>query len=166
MNLNTSVKEQHLLKITNNNVVILGVGDEYIIDANYSGQLPSQDWTDNEYKLSYFTEDVDLNEFYFHFVNNYPFWLKSGDSSVRGEIYYYVHKILLSKYKLERLSLGLGEIEDIDWDQPIVTGFYPSMTHPNGLLFPSRPANTHVPVFKYKFLEVFRGKKKFLYFIS
>jgi hypothetical protein len=134
----------------------LGIGEEYTIRANYTGTFPSQE-QDDEYELSYFREDVGLNEFYFYFTCNSPFWMEGNKHNVkkgiRGELYYYVHKMLLNRYKLERLSHGIREMEDINWQEPIVTGYYPRMTHFNGIQLPIRETNAHIPIQKYKYLE-------------
>lgn len=50
--------------------------------------------------------------------------------------------------------MGLGRIEDIDWEQEIGTGYRSKMTHLNGWPVPDREPGARVPVSKYKFLEV------------
>lgn len=73
---------------------------------------------------------------------------------IRGEVYFFGHKQLLARYYLERLSHDMGEIESIDWHEPIVTGYYPTMNHPNGLPFPHRHSWTHVPHHKFDLVHV------------
>ncbi|XP_043278884.1 larval serum protein 1 alpha chain-like [Venturia canescens] len=132
-----------------------GVND-IVINANYSGWYMSHDYHSEE-KLTYFTEDVGLNSFYFYFKHEFPFWISSTDlqlpTNLRGEVYFYGHKTLLTRYYLERLSNGLGEIEYIDWHKPIVPGFHPSIVHPNGLPFPHRPSWSEIPVYKYPYVH-------------
>ena len=98
--------------------------------ANYSGWYLTNDH-DSEWKLNYFTEDISMNAFYFYINAMYPTWMKSEKynllTEVRGESYYYLHKQIMARYNLERLSHDLGEVEYIDWDKPIVTGYYPSI---------------------------------------
>ncbi|XP_022917064.1 hexamerin-like [Onthophagus taurus] len=112
----------------------------YTIESNYSG------WYMNlhpEQSLSYFTEDVGLNSFYYYYHINYPFWMDGDEFNLkkdnRGEIFYFIHQQLLARYYLERLSNGFGEIEKLHYDDIIKTGYYPSLHYPNGLDFPSRP---------------------------
>ncbi|OXU27273.1 hypothetical protein TSAR_013577 [Trichomalopsis sarcophagae] len=134
---------------------IEGVGDEYVIEANHTSHAES---TDSQ--LNYFRDDVGLNQFYFQLHNQLPFWLSCEEKNcngipkhLRGELYYHVHKTLLARYELERLSLGLGRVEDIDWEQGISTGYRSGMTHPNGWPVPDREPGARLPVSKYKFLE-------------
>ncbi|XP_034944552.1 uncharacterized protein [Chelonus insularis] len=126
-------------------------GGDVIIHSNYSGWYLTHEHTDE--KLNYFTEDVGLNSYYFTFVHDYPHWMDSEthhlQKEVRGELYYYGHKQLLGRYYLERLSNDMGEIEMIDWHEPIITGYYPSIHHANGLPFPHRHSYSHVPHHKY-----------------
>lgn len=140
-------------------IFYIGVLDQFTIEANYTEDEPSQE-SSFESRMSYFLEDVGLNEFYFHSSLSSGFWLLNDElqihsKNLRGEFYYYHHKWLLSRYKLERQSLNLGEIEDIDWEQPIATGYRPSMIHFNGLLFPVRESNAKLSSYKYGYLEVY-----------
>lgn len=127
-----------------------------MIHANYSGWYMSHGYNSEEV-LSYFTEDVGLNAYYFFAKQERPFWMGSAEYNMnkdtRGERYYYVHKNLLARYYLERLSNGLGEIEEINWQGPIQTGFHPTIVHPTGLPFPHRPAGAHVPQYKWKYVN-------------
>lgn len=41
---------------------------------------------------------------------------------------------------MERLSNGHGSIHVFDWEEPIKTGYVPTMRYSNGLEFPTRPA--------------------------
>ena len=129
----------------------------YLLTANYTGWYLTHDH-DSEWKLNYFTEDIGMNSLYFFFNAMYPMWMSSEKynfiKDVRGELYYYIHKQLLARYYMERLSNDMGELEYIDWEKPIVTGYYPSMVHPTGLPFPQRPTWSTVPMHKYKYLEV------------
>lgn len=111
-----------------------------------------------EEKLSYFTEDIGLNCFYFLLSHDFPFWMNSEEyhlqKEVRGEMYYFIHKQLLARYYLERLSNDLGEIEAFDWHEPIGPGYYPTINHPNGLPFPHRDSYSRIPVYKYDLVHV------------
>lgn len=59
----------------------------------------------------------------------------------RGEQFYFINQQILARLYLERLSNGLGEIPNIDLNNPVQSGYYPSLTYPNGLQFPIRPDN-------------------------
>lgn len=117
----------------------------YTINSNYSGWYLN---LNSEQALSYFTEDIGINAFYYYFNIYYPSWLPNDQyykkNDRRGEQFYYVHQQLLARYYLERLSNGFGEIKNFDYDYPIETGFYPSLRYPNGLEFPERPSNVHL----------------------
>lgn len=119
-------------------VIILFVG--HTIKSNYSGRYLN---LDPEQSLSYFTEDIGINSFYYYYNIYRPIWMSNEDfhlnSYHRGEEFYYMIQQLLARYYLERLSNDFGEIGTIDYDRPIKTGYYPSMRYPNGMEFPERP---------------------------
>ncbi|XP_060804780.1 arylphorin-like [Amyelois transitella] len=96
---------------------------------NYSDAMS---YENNEHRLAYFTEDIGWNSFYYYFHTIMPFW-SSGEAwgpykERRGEIYYYFYQQLLSRYYLERLSNGLGEIPKFSWFAPLKVGYYPYLT--------------------------------------
>ncbi|KZC07220.1 Hexamerin [Dufourea novaeangliae] len=120
--------------------------DYFILPTNYST------WYQNkEHELSYLTEDIGLNAFYFLVNNEFPTQVSSEmmpQSKLfgsRGEFYFFVHKQLLNRYLLERLTNGLNEIEYISMHQPIVTGYNPIMHLPNGLPLAHRDVDAVVP---------------------
>ena len=117
----------------------------YTIHANYSG------WYMNvhpEQSMTYFTEDVDINANYYYFHIYAPFWMPqyelSYHSQFRGELFYYFHQQRLARYYLERLSNDFGEIPHFEYEYPIETGYYPSLTYTNGMHFPTRPNHAHL----------------------
>lgn len=73
---------------------------------------------------------------------DYYAWLGGDEFGLnkdrRGEFYLYEIRQLLSRYYLERLSNGLGEIPEINFNHEIETGYYPSLTFFNGVNFPTR----------------------------
>lgn len=79
----------------------VGGVDYFVIPANYSGWYLTRDDVP-EQKLSYFTEDVGLNSFYFLMNHNYPSFMSSKTynllGSARGEYYFFTHKQLLTRY--------------------------------------------------------------------
>lgn len=131
----------------------------YVIPANYSG------WYLNlhpEQALSYYTEDVGMNAYYYYFNIYYPFWMTNEEfyykNERRGEQYYYVHQQILARFYMERLSNDYDQINHFDYDYPIETGFYPSLRYHNGLEFPARPSNAHL------FKNFNNGEQSFHYF--
>ncbi|XP_055611934.1 hexamerin-1.1-like [Uranotaenia lowii] len=117
------------------------VGDVYtgVVHNNYTGWYIH---TNPEQKISYFTEDIGLNTYYYYFHIDYPFWLGGKEFGLykdrRGELYLYEHQQLLARYYLERLSNDLGHIPEFSWYYPIKTGYYPDMQYYNGHTFPDR----------------------------
>lgn len=118
----------------------------FTIDANYTGWYMNNNPTMRD--MAYFTEDVDMNALYFYFNMDYPFWMSGEeyglDKDRRGELFYWFHQQILAKYYLERLSNNHGSIHIFDWEEPIKTGFVPTMRYHNGLEFPTRPAWIHL----------------------
>nr|AVC68643.1 arylphorin subunit b [Spodoptera exigua] len=100
----------------------------YVFYANYSNSLS---YPNKEQKLSYFTEDIGLNSYYFYFHSQMPFWWKSEKLSVLkdrlGEVFFYYYQQLLARYYLERLPHGLGEIPEFSWYSNFKSGYYPQL---------------------------------------
>ncbi|CAH4030070.1 basic juvenile hormone-suppressible protein 2-like [Pieris brassicae] len=121
--------------------------DVYIIDENvYDKRV----WLNDEDRLRYFTEDIDLNTYYYYFHIDYPFWMKDDVTTVkwmdrRWEMTLYVYQQILARYYLERLSNGLGEIPLLSWNKPIRKGYWPWLKLHNGLELPAR-WNDHIVV--------------------
>ncbi|XP_077294899.1 uncharacterized protein LOC143917289 [Arctopsyche grandis] len=116
------------------------VDKTFFFNSNYTGWYTK---TNDETAISYFTEDVGLNSYYFYFHADYPFWMHGDvyglNNDRRGEIFYYFYQQLMARYYMERLSNGLGEIPRFSWNWPIKTGFMSNLRFANGLDFPSRP---------------------------
>lgn len=117
------------------------VDDKYVvtIPANYTGQFVH---TNLEQRLSYFTEDIGLNSYYYYLHADYPFWMGGEEYGLykdrRGEFYMYMYQQILARYYLERLSNGLGKIPELSFYTPIKSGYYPALRYYNGDYFPSR----------------------------
>ncbi|CAD7081067.1 unnamed protein product [Hermetia illucens] len=113
-----------------NDVVILS---KYTDDINIMNE---------ESKLSYFTEDIGWNMYYYFFNLDYPYWLGGKDFNLykdkRGEQFLYMHQQLLARYYLERLSNKMGDIPEFSWYSKIKTGYDPHMKYYNGLPFTVR----------------------------
>ncbi|KPI97034.1 Arylphorin subunit alpha [Papilio xuthus] len=139
----------------------------YVYNTNYSNY-----WTygDEEYKLSYFTEDIGLNSYYYYFHSYFPFWLEGDFFTIwkdrRGEAYFYFYKQLIARYYLERLSNGLGEIPEFSWTKPIKTGYVPFLMY--YYPFVQRPAHYQIPyetnVQELQFLDAY--EKTFLQYLE
>ncbi|XP_045500192.1 arylphorin subunit alpha-like [Colias croceus] len=118
--------------------------DKYVFYVRYSNYFS---YTNEEHKISYFTEDIGLNAYYYYFHAFFPFWLESDVQPAlkdhRGEIYYYFYQQLLARYYLERLSNGIGEIPEFAWDKQIVSGYRPMMKYYNN--FVQRPKYYQIP---------------------
>jgi len=110
-----------------------------VIPANYTGYYVH---TNPEQKLSYFTEDIGLNSYYFYFHADYPFWMGGKEYNLykdrRGEFYLFQYQQFLARYYLERLSNDVGRIPEVSYYEPISTGYYPALRYYNGDSFPSR----------------------------
>uniref|UniRef100_A0A2M4AHT9 Putative hexamerin-1.1 n=1 Tax=Anopheles triannulatus TaxID=58253 RepID=A0A2M4AHT9_9DIPT len=111
--------------------------------SNYSSAFSTRFY--GEGSLSYFTEDVGLNAYYYYFMMDYAPFL-GGDTvglnkDRRGELYLYMHQQLLARYYLERNSNGLGPIQELTWESPIATGYYPMLSYWNGVPFRARENN-------------------------
>ncbi|XP_055324359.1 larval serum protein 1 alpha chain-like [Sitodiplosis mosellana] len=112
--------------------------NELIIESNYTGWNKR---SNPEQVLSYFTEDIGLNTWYFYLHADYPFWIDSKDSifkNRRGEVYLHTHAQLLARYYMERLSNGLGKIPQFSWRVPFRTGYNPALAYYKGSSFPVR----------------------------
>ncbi|KAJ8715018.1 hypothetical protein PYW08_004999 [Mythimna loreyi] len=123
---------------------IVKESDYYVYYANYSNSLA---YPNQEQKLSYFTEDIGLNAFYFYFHSHMPFWWKSEKLSIlkdrMGELFFYFYQQILARYSMERLSNGLGEIPEFSWYSNFKTGYYPQLTG-NYLPFAQRSNNYNI----------------------
>lgn len=86
-----------------------GVYSVYI-PSNYTGQYGRYN---EDQTISYFTEDIGLNAYYYYFHADYPFWMGGQEYNLykdrRGELFLFYHQQLLARYYLERISNGLGE---------------------------------------------------------
>jgi hypothetical protein len=118
--------------------------NNFVIQTNYTG---TNVHVNDEQRISYFTEDVGLNAYYYYFNIDYPFWLGGEDVNLkqdrRGEFYLHVHQQLLARYYLERLSNDLGQIPEFTWWTPIEAGYYPQLQTHQGYAFAPRE-NHHV----------------------
>ncbi|CAK9814885.1 Allergen Cr-PI [Anthophora plagiata] len=74
------------------------------------------------------------------------------DSIGHGSQYLFLHQQLLAHYELNRLSNGLGPIQDIDYKN-VQALYQPHLRNLNGLEFPSRPENLQLQPQKNKLIQ-------------
>lgn len=125
-----------------------------VIPSNYTGY---EVHVNDEQRLSYFTEDIGLNAYYYYFHIDYPFWLGGEMFNLqkdrRGEFYLFVHQQLLARYYLERLSNDLGHIREFNWWTPVEAGYYPQLQTHQGYPFAPRE-NNHVIYRENNFFDI------------
>ncbi|XP_019895576.2 larval serum protein 2 [Musca domestica] len=112
-----------------------------VVKSNYSNVYDNVNY---DHTLAYFTEDVGLNAFYYYYNLHYPYWTKGPEthefSKDRvGELYLYLHRQLLARYYLERLSNDLGEVPQLNVYQNYEPGYYSNLAYYKGVSFPDRP---------------------------
>lgn len=114
-----------------------------VIKSNYSNVYGDVNYDQN---LAYFTEDIGLNAFYYHYNFEYPYWTKGPETHRYskdnvGELYLYLHQQLLARYYSERLSNDLGEIPHFNIYQNYESGYVSNLRYYNGVSFPDRVDN-------------------------
>lgn len=91
-----------------------------------------------ESELSYFTEDVEWNAFWYYFNLQYAPFMNSEMFALNkarrgGEYFYFVIRQILARYYLERLSHGFGEIPEFYFFKEIKHGYDPQLISYNGV---------------------------------
>lgn len=112
------------------------------IPANYTGQYMHYN---QETLLTYFTEDIGLNAWYYDFYISSPQWIH--DTKVaedRAFRYIKFYQNILARYYMERLSNNLGTVEQFSWTEPISIGYSPDLRYYDGDIFPSRSDDHHL----------------------
>lgn len=99
-------------------------------------------------RLAYFTEDVDLNTYFYYLHINYPSWMSDDVYNVnkerRGEVVAYAGQQLLARLRLERLTNNMCDIKSFMWQKPIKTGYWPKLMLHTGDDLPMRQNNVDV----------------------
>lgn len=113
------------------------------VQDTYNIVINTNNYTkDDEWKLSYFTEDIGLNAFFYNFQLNYPTWFEKNKHGVtfeqQDELYFEFYKGLLARYYFERLSNGFGRIPEFSWYHSIENGYHSHLKYYNGKSFPVR----------------------------
>ncbi|KAL1123480.1 hypothetical protein AAG570_002560 [Ranatra chinensis] len=90
-----------------------------------------------EERLSYFREDVGLNDYLAQMALLYPTWMDTAKYPKvnyfrRGELYYYMVQQVYARYAMERTANFLPKTEMLMWDHPIKVGYNPRTTTPHG----------------------------------
>lgn len=113
--------------------------NDIIIQANYT-YWPYYD--SQEVLVHYLTHDHGLNAWYHNTFMAYPFWLGADVVPLikdkRGEWFWFIHKQLVTRYYMERLSNGLSEIEELSLVHHVDEGYISGLVYPNGMPFPVR----------------------------
>ncbi|XP_034661394.1 larval serum protein 1 beta chain [Drosophila subobscura] len=95
------------------------------------------DLYNEESKLSYFTEDLGWNAYWYYLNMDYSFFLDGTTFDLkndrRGEWWLYNVHQLLTRYYMERLSHGFGDIPEFSWYHQIEMGYDPQMIYYNGI---------------------------------
>lgn len=116
-----------------------------IINTNYSGwQLENKNCFGYNYDsgIKYFTEDLELNSYYYGLNLLYPYWMTNGDLEeidIRyAEHYYFVHKQLLARYYLEMEQFAQRNIK---FENGASKNFNPYLVNEKELVFTTRYIN-------------------------
>uniref|UniRef100_A0A1A9UMY7 Uncharacterized protein n=1 Tax=Glossina austeni TaxID=7395 RepID=A0A1A9UMY7_GLOAU len=87
--------------------------------------------------LSYFTEDLDWNAYWYYYNLDYAFFLDGKTFGLnkdrRGENYLYTVRQILARYYQERLSHGLGDIPQVSVNDEYEAGYDPQLIYHNGV---------------------------------
>lgn len=98
----------------------------------------------NDYSsLAYLTEDVGWNSYWYYLNMDYSISL-GGDSfglnkDRRGEFWIYNTHKLMTRYYMERLSHGFGDIPEYSWMSILEQGYNPQLISYNGVGYSYRP---------------------------
>ncbi|XP_039446838.1 hexamerin-1.1-like [Culex pipiens pallens] len=138
-------------------------GKYNVVYSNYTAVYPIEYM--GEEKLSYFTEDIGLNSYYYYFMMDYPIFMGTDRLNLfkdrRGEQYLYMYQQLLARYYLERQANFLQPLGEFPWDQPIKTGYWPKLSYWNGVPFNGRKDDYTIPksnYFKFDLLKSYEER--------
>ncbi|KAK2587196.1 hypothetical protein KPH14_002940 [Odynerus spinipes] len=85
---------------------------------------------DEEHRVAYWREDIGVNLHHWHWHLVYPFEadVRIVNKDRRGELFYYMHQQIQSRYNIERLCNRLGRVQRlINWREPIPEGYFPKL---------------------------------------
>ncbi|XP_059617463.1 hexamerin-1.1-like [Phlebotomus argentipes] len=130
------IRKAHLAKMTGPN----GFEDENGTLVKYIDyeEAAIDDW---EGAYTYFREDVDLNAYYYLFRLSFEPSLEEEyfENTTRGEIFLFEHQQLLARFNLERMAEEIGDVAPVSYTDENIWGYYPMMSHANGLSIIPRP---------------------------
>ncbi|XP_045451550.1 acidic juvenile hormone-suppressible protein 1-like [Melitaea cinxia] len=116
----------------------------YLWDDNVVIKWNTTVWpyVDGDYvPMSYYLNDYFLNALYYNNHLAFPYWLSGKSKPIykykRGQHFWYVTKEYVTRYYLELLSNGLGEIPELSYD--VVYDGYSSGLVYEGVSLPVRP---------------------------
>ena len=107
-----------------------------------------------ESRMWYFREDPQLN-------SHHDYWhILFSDSRMdrRGEFFYYMHKQMLLRYKVDRIANGIQPIVSLspeNWNQPVQPGYNPRIRPEIGRAFGPRRDNSNLRAFEMRQLNNF-----------
>ncbi|XP_054084523.1 larval serum protein 1 beta chain-like [Zeugodacus cucurbitae] len=118
--------------------------------------------------LSYFTEDLGWNSYWYYLNMDYAFFLDGETFGLnkdrRGEWWLYNVDQILSRYYFERLSHGFGEIDEFSWNHAYEYGYDSQLISYNGVGFSSRSNYFHRQSYgKYDLLNQIQSALKRIY---
>ncbi|XP_034098341.1 larval serum protein 1 gamma chain [Drosophila albomicans] len=95
------------------------------------------DFFNSESKLSYFTEDLGWNAYWYYLNMDYAFFLDGKQFGLnkdrRGEWWIYNVQQILARYYQERLANGFGDIPEYFWYKQVEYGYDPQLIYYNGI---------------------------------
>lgn len=101
-----------------------------------------------EQRLAYFREDIGINAHHWHWHLVYP---PVGPTAIvnkdrRGELFYYMHQQIMSRYNIERFSNGLGRAKALlNFRDIIPEAYFPKIIRSaNNRAYPPRVANSRM----------------------
>ncbi|XP_004527317.1 larval serum protein 1 beta chain [Ceratitis capitata] len=114
-------------------------------------------------KLSYFTEDVDWNSYWYYANMDYAYFMNSTKYNFaadrRGEHWANALKTMLTRYQWERLSQELGETPEYSAESVFEHGYNPQLISYNGIQFGYRQND-----FDYMHYTDFDQFNRFIYY--
>ncbi|XP_055907114.1 larval serum protein 1 beta chain-like [Eupeodes corollae] len=128
-----ALKQNSLLNSINSNLKMMYMPVDYTRDIEILNE---------DSKMSYFTEDIGLNAFFYYMNLDYSKMLSGKEFKLendrRGELFIFNIQQLLARYYAERLSNGLGDFNTLSYYGMIKTGYNPQMIYHNGNGFTTR----------------------------
>lgn len=104
-------------------------------------------FSENEYKMAYYTQDVGLNAYFYYYNMDYPVYMDSKKYGLnkdrQGETYFYTYQQLWARFYLEKFSTEgfTFEKNSFSWKYPVETGYQSFIDYESGKTFPTRESN-------------------------